>query len=40
MLHANAYTSLPRLCPMLNGTMKPEDAGNAPAFVMGAPPAV
>ncbi|KAL1956512.1 hypothetical protein VTO42DRAFT_7075 [Malbranchea cinnamomea] len=29
-----------KLCPLLNGTMRPEDAGNAPAFIMGAPPAV
>lgn len=26
-----------RLCPLLNGTMRPEDGGNATAFMMGAP---
>ncbi|WEW58046.1 hypothetical protein PRK78_003513 [Emydomyces testavorans] len=26
-----------KLCPLLNGTMKPEDGGNATAFIMGAP---
>ncbi|PGH04653.1 hypothetical protein AJ80_08487 [Polytolypa hystricis UAMH7299] len=29
-----------KLCPLLNGTMKPEDGSAASAFAMGAPPAV
>ena len=29
-----------RLCPLLNGTMKPEDRVSESAFAMGAPPAV
>ena len=29
-----------RLCPLLNGTMKPEDRAADSAFAMGAPPAV
>ena len=33
-------TSINRLCPMLNGTMKPEDRMGDSAFAMGAPPAV
>lgn len=29
-----------KLCPLLNGTMKPEDRVSDSAFAMGAPPAI
>jgi len=33
-------STLNRLCPLLNGTMKQEEGFTEPAFAMGAPPAV
>lgn len=32
--------TMTRLCPLLNGTMKPEDRIADSAFAMGAPPAI